>query len=305
MMSTLVFSVLITTKNRLKDLSLTLAKIQFLLERDDVECLIYDDGSADGTSEYVINNYPQVVLQRNATSKGYLYCRNKMLNQTTALYAISLDDDAHFLSSNVLQNIQSHFVAHPQCGVIACRILWGIDVPEQTISNESTLRVKGFVGCGHVWNMKAWSTIPDYPEWFIFYGEEDFASYQLLKVGWQVQYVPSILVHHRVNLKTRKKNTDYTMRQRRSLSSGWYLLFLFYPKKLIPRKMLYSIYMQLKAKVFKGDLKALQAISLALLDLVVALPKIMKSNFRLTQVELDTYNKLPDTIIYWVPKSKL
>jgi hypothetical protein len=36
--------------------------------------------------------------------------------------------------------------------------------------------VKSFVGCGHAWRMKAWHEIPNYPEWFEFYGEENYAS---------------------------------------------------------------------------------------------------------------------------------
>jgi hypothetical protein len=41
--------------------------------------------------------------------------------------------------------------------------------------------LQSFVGCGHVWRMDAWRTIENYPEWFYFYGEEDFASYLLFK----------------------------------------------------------------------------------------------------------------------------
>ena len=44
------FTILITTKNRLEDLIVTLLKINYLLLRDDVACTICDDGSTDGTS---------------------------------------------------------------------------------------------------------------------------------------------------------------------------------------------------------------------------------------------------------------
>ena len=175
------FSILITTKNRIDDLKFTLVKIQHLIDRTDVECVIYDDGSSDGTTNYITQNYPKITLHTNKTSRGYLYCRNKMLNETQADYAISLDDDAHFVTKQPLEKIANYFNQNPKLGLLGFRVFWSKENPERTFSNELPLRMKSFVGCGHVWNMKAWRTIPNYPEWFVFYGEEDFASYQLFK----------------------------------------------------------------------------------------------------------------------------
>ena len=297
-----MFSILISTKNRCEDLILTLRKLDHLLVREDVECSIYDDGSNDGTFEYVQKNYPEILLQRNEVSKGYLYCRNKMFCQTKATYAISLDDDAHFLTANPLEIIRNHFESNPDCGLIAFRIFWGLIEPLNLVSNECSQRVQGFVGCAHVWRRNAWLDVPNYPEWFIFYGEEDFAAYQLFKKNSEVHYLPQIVVNHRVDLKLRKNNTDYYVRLRSSLRSGWCLFFLFYPLEIIPIKMAYSIWMQLKLKVFKGDFKVLKVLVFALFDLVSNLPKIIQNRNRLTRKEYVTYLKLESTKIYWQPE---
>lgn len=296
-----IFSLHITTKNRKSDLAFTLEKINYLLNQDKVECVVFDDGSTDGTYEFVSQNFPKIKIQRNPVSKGYIFCRNKMLNKTKSVYVISLDDDAHFLTKNPLESIQRHFENNTNCGLIALRIFWGLQEPSSEVSNEKSQRVQGFVGCAHVWRMSAWRAIPSYPEWFVFYGEENFASYQLFKKNWEVHYLPEVLVHHRVDLKSRKSNADFTLRLRRSLRSSWYLLFLFYPIATIPRKMIYSIWMQLK-KVFKGDFKALEALILALLDLVWNIPRIIKNSRRLPQKEYETYQKLEPTKIYWQPE---
>lgn len=295
------FSILISTKNRLTDLVFTIDKIKYLFQKDTIECVIFDDGSTDGTSEYVSQNFPEIKIHRNTVSKGYIYCRNKMLNETKADYAISLDDDAHFITENPLECISNYFEDNAKCGLIALRIFWGLEEPNSILSDEKSFQVQGFVGCAHVWRMSAWRTIPNYPEWFVFYGEENFASYQLFKKKWQVHYLPDVLAHHRVAVKSRKKNADYALRLLQSLRSGWYLLFLFYPILTIPRKMGYSIWMQFK-KVFKGDFKVLQALVLALLDLFWAIPKIIKNSHRLSQKEYIAYNKLPETKIYWQPE---
>ena len=297
------FSFQITTRNRLEDLKVTLNTLLPFIKNNDFEVVVIDDASTDGTSDFINENYPEIKLKRNSASLGLIANRNWMLNNTTAQYAISLDDDAHFLTENPLEIIQSYFEQNTNCGLVALRVFWGLDKPNSKRSAEKPSRVQGFVGCGHIWRMSAWNSIPDYPAWFIFYGEEDFASYQLFKKDWQIHYLPEVLVHHRVDVKARRNNADYVIRLRRSLRSGWYLFFLFYPLQKIPRKMAYSIWMQLKLKVFKGDLKALKALFLALIDLIGAIPKIIKNSNRLTQIEYNAYQELEQTKLYWIPEN--
>jgi glycosyltransferase involved in cell wall biosynthesis len=295
------FTILLTTKNRQTDLAVTLAKIQPLLDRDEVACMVCDDGSTDDSAVFIQTHYPQIQLIQHKESKGLIYSRNRLLDLVTTEFAISLDDDAHFITANALSVIADYFAANPNCGVLALRIFWDLAAPHTVVTTEKPTRVQGFVGCGHVWRMKAWRIIPDYPDWFIFYGEEDFAAYQLFKNNIEIHYLPEVLVHHRVDVKARKNSSDYTLRLRRSLRSGWYLYFLFYPLRMIPRKMAYSIWMQLQLKVFKGDFKALYALILALSDLIFAVPKIIRNANRLTTEEYSIYQKLAPTRVYWKP----
>ncbi|WP_158844258.1 glycosyltransferase family 2 protein [Algibacter sp. L1A34] len=297
----MMISILISTKNRKIDLEITLSKISNLISRDDVECVVFDDGSDDDTFEFLQKQKQGITVLRNERSKGYLYCRNKMLNETNADYAISLDDDAHFLTDNVFENICDHFKEYPDCGVAAFRLFWGLNEPKETVTKEITTEVSSFVGCGHVWRMKAWHTIPNYPEWFVFYGEENFASLQLFKNNWKIYYLPRILVNHRVDLNIRKSNPDYGVRLRRSLGAGWNVFFLFYPLKKAIRLVFYSVWIQVKTKVLKGNYKAAISILKALLDLVLNFRKLLKQRNTLTKEEFNTYSKLENAKIYWKP----
>jgi len=297
-----MFSILISTKNRLTDLAYTLDKIKNLLKENSVECVVFDDGSTDGTYEFVKENFPSIQLERNAVSKGYIFCRNKMLNETAAAYAISLDDDAHFITENPIEALRNHFVQNKACGLIALRVFWGLESPNAIVSNEETARVKGFVGCGHVWRMEAWKSIPNYPEWFIFYGEEDFAAYQLFKNNWEIHYLPEVLVNHRVDIKARKSEKDYRLRLRRSLRSGWYLYIMFYPWQEIPRRFAYTLWIQIKNKVLKGDWGAMLAILQAMGDVIINLPRLLNNSNRLSVQEFKDYNKLSETKLYWTPE---
>jgi glycosyltransferase involved in cell wall biosynthesis len=300
-MSSPTFSILITTKNRKEDLAFTLSKIKYLLKNEEVVCIICDDGSTDETASFLQINYPDIQLIQNKKSEGLIHSRNRLLNLATTEFAISLDDDAHFVTENPLELIANYFVQNPVCGLIALRIFWGLESPNKIVSNEENTRVKGFVGCAHVWRMEAWKSIPNYPDWFVFYGEEDFAAYQLFKNKWEIHYLPEVLLNHRVDVKARKNEKDYQLRLRRSLRSGWYLYIMFYPWRVIPRRFAYSLWIQINNKVLKGDWKAALAIIQAICDVIINLPRLLKNSTRLSVQEFKDYNKLPDTKLYWTP----
>ncbi|WP_431243040.1 glycosyltransferase family 2 protein [Flavobacterium sp. P21] len=175
------FSILITTKNRKKDLIFTLGKIQYLLDQENVDCIICDDGSTDGTSSYLQDNFPKIRLIKNSESKGLIYSRNQLMSLVTTEFAISIDDDLHFITQNPLEVIQEKFSENSKIALLSFRIFWDLKEPTATDCNEISCRVKSFAGGANVWRMKAWKEIPDYPSWFLFYGEEDFASFQLFK----------------------------------------------------------------------------------------------------------------------------
>ena len=140
-METYQIKILISTKNRCDDLLFTLQKIRHLLN-ENVSCVVCDDGSTDDTSEKVKLQFPEIELLKNQTSKGYIYCRNKMLNETNADFVISLDDDAHFLIQNPIEIISNYFENNPSCGVIATRIFWSKIETTYLESIENQVKVK-------------------------------------------------------------------------------------------------------------------------------------------------------------------
>ena len=296
------YTIVIPTRNRLTELKITLENVRFLIEEKNMKCIICDDGSTDGTFDYVTKYFPKIEIFRNEDSKGIHYVRNRLLNKVNTQFALSIDDDIHFISQNPIEIIEDYFKLNPKCAIIGFRIFWSKLNPESTDTLSLDERVKSFGAGASIWRMDAWHDIPDYPEWFVFYGEEDFASFQLFKKGWEVHYVSEILVHHRVDIKARKKEKDYRLRLRRSLRSGWYLYILFYPWKLIPRKMAYTLWIQIKNKVLMGDWKAMLAIIQAMGDVIISFPKLLKNSNRLTMQEFRDYSILSDTKLYWTPK---
>ena len=295
-----LLTIIITTKNRINELKKTLHTLSSK-NYSGVKILICDDGSNDGTFKFLKEHYPNIRLIRNQKNKGLIYSRNRLMNLIDTQYAISLDDDANFLIEPDFESIVQYFQKNEKCAILTFRLYWGISLPHEFNTEQKAHRVKSYAGCAHVLRTSAWHQIPDYPEWFKFYGEEDFAALHLFKKGLEVHYYPDILVHHRVIIKSRKKNKDYIQRTRRSLRSGWYLYLMFYPIKEIPKRMIYSIWMQIKLKLFKGDLRAFLGLIMAICDLIFNLPRVLKNSDRLTSHEFHKYMQLEDAKLYWSP----
>jgi len=295
-----LFTLVIPTRNRQLQLSTTLKAI-YNSELRHLNCVICDDGSTDGTPEFIINNYPEATLLQNRRSRGIHYTRNRLLDHVKTDFLLSLDDDAHFLTTDFLSQILNEFKKNERCAILSFRAYWNLISPDETVHDVKIERVRSFGAVSFAMRMNVWPKIKPLPEWFDFYGEEDFISIKLFKKGYHVIYFPDVLVHHRVDIKSRKKNKDYIQRTRKALRSGWYLYLMFYPLKEIPRRMIYSIWMQMKLKLFKGDFRAFFGLMIAIFDLIFNLPRVLKNSDRLTPQEFNEYMQLADAKLYWNP----
>ena len=216
---------------------------------------------------------------------------------------ISLDDDAHFLSDQVLELIQQNFENQPKVGVLAFRIFWSTQLPKSMVSSDVPQAVNSYVGCGHVWRKTAWQLIPNYPEWFQFYGEEYWATLQLYQQGFTVQYVPQILVHHRADQSKRAQNKEeFNFRYRYSLRAGWYTFFLLYPLRQAIYFWIYSLAKQLQKLIWKRQLKIVKPLFGALLDLFRQLPLIIQNRSPLQAALFKQFQQLNEAKIYWNPE---
>jgi GT2 family glycosyltransferase len=259
--------------------------------------LVLDDASEDGTAEAVATEFPAVRLLRHPARTGYIAARNELLAAARGELAISLDDDAEIVTPGFLDRIAEHFAAHPCCGVAALRIFWGRTLPASSDVADAPRRVQSFVGCGHVWRLEAWRSLPPYPAWFEMYGEEAFASYELLRGGWEVHYLPSVLVHHRVDLKDRPA-AERAWRFRRQLRAGLFLACLFHPRKLLPRHIAYAFREQ--ARRLGGDRRLSDLVRVAA-DLVRHAPRLRRERHALSPEQWGLWQSLEPTPIYWTP----
>ena len=301
-------TLVIPTRNRLGELKITLQSLSGTLSNERVLCIICDDGSQDGTFNYITRHYPRIKLIRNHSPQGIHHVRNQLLSLVETEFVLSIDDDANFITTLDFKSILAYMDENPNVALLYFRTFWDANPPEILEYDNTIIRTQSFVAVSFLLKMSAWSEIPEFPTWFKFYGEEDFASYHFFKADFEIHYFPSVLVHHRVNVTKRRTDADYYLRLRRSLRSGWYLYLLFCPWSMIPRKLAYTYCMQIKLKVIggggKGNLKSLLSINRALIDVFINLPRLVKQSNRFSIEEQKEYTSLNKPVIYWTPGIK-
>ena len=295
-------SIVITTYNRKKELVFTLNTLRDIINPQGI--YICDDASTDDTFEYVSREYPEINIFQNAVNKGLIASRNQLMQAASTGYVLSLDDDAHFINPESLFDAISFMNDNLDCAVLAFRIFWGLKNPKTTGNSEEVYRISNYVGCGHLFRMKAWkNSVENYPEWYHFYGEEDYAAMKLFRAKQMVFYFPKVLVHHRVSLKNRKKSVEETsLRTKWALHAAWSNYLIFYPKQKAWFKIMYSIKEQLRLKFFKGDINILMSIGKAGLALIQNRQHRQKLDLRFSNEKLKAYLSLPQAPIFWKPE---
>ena len=114
--SALSATVLITTKDRRDMLGKAIRSVLEQTARPEI--LVVDDGSIDGTSDFVASKFPQVRLVRNPKPLGIIAARNTAIGLIETPILFTLDDDAVFTSPDTVERALAHF-NHERVGVVS------------------------------------------------------------------------------------------------------------------------------------------------------------------------------------------
>lgn len=87
-------SVIITTKNRKRIVQRAIESVINQTYKN-IEIIVVDDGSSDGTSEFLLHNYPNLKIITNRSSMGACFARNVGIDASNGEYISGLDDDEY------------------------------------------------------------------------------------------------------------------------------------------------------------------------------------------------------------------
>jgi len=155
---------------------------------------VFDDNSSDDTAN-LKGVYKTVSWEFSKTNKGYLFARNKFMQEPQFDYFCSLDDDSWFLDSTSLEAAIMYLDDHSDVAAIAFDIL-SPDKPLPSAIAEP-IETNIFIGCGHVLRLSAVKEVGYYDVNPSFYGgEEQDLAIKLMDRGHRIIFMPGIHVWH-------------------------------------------------------------------------------------------------------------
>jgi glycosyltransferase involved in cell wall biosynthesis len=189
-------TVVITTRQRKTDLR---KAIESCLSQDaDIEVLVFDDASEDGTADMVAQEYPSVRLFCMDDRKGYIVLRNLGFAEARSPFVFSIDDDAYFSHPSTVRLALNAFADDGATGAIALQYFEPNRTPKQRYMaltpNGECLR--SFDGCAHAIRVDIAQQLGGYREFLVHQGEERDLCIRMLEKGYSVKYLQTPPIVH-------------------------------------------------------------------------------------------------------------
>lgn len=201
-------SVVCVTYNRKDDLRRALRSVQRQIGVE-VETIVADNGSSDGTAELVRTSFPWVKLIEMGANTG-MRAHNEAIRRAAGEAVFILDNDMILVEDYVLARACSYLTNNQKLAAVACRV-WDVvrtaggvalrlsgNSPKHVVSGEADqgYHTSAFDGGGVAFRKSAMLQCGLFCEEFFLYHAEVDLTTRLLERGWQVRHFPQISVIH-------------------------------------------------------------------------------------------------------------
>lgn len=215
----------------------------------DVEIIVVDSASTDGSPDMVQAEFPQVRLIRSDENLGYARGSNIGAEAAQGRYLFFLNPDT-MVEPGALGRLISYMDLHPRVGAVGPQLLW----PDGTVQSsrrrfptlgslfwESTLLGQWFpenqhaqryhladrsagwtqsvdwiVGAAILIRREAWAEVGPIEETFFMYFEETDWCQRADEAGWSIHYLPGAQVTHFEGKSSEQVPLARTLRFQRS-----------------------------------------------------------------------------------------
>lgn len=206
-------SVVIPTFNRKTHLR---AAIESALRQSvPVEIVVVDDGSQDGTSEMVRNEFPNVIYRRYEDGpRGPSFARNRGTELATSPIVFPIDDDSEFASDQTVAQTLAEF-DHPRVGAVAIPFINVRKDPNLVRTKAPDDRriyvTHAYVGASHALRRDLFLSLGGYREEFFYMGEEGDLCNRMLAAGYFVRLgLADPIHHHESPIRVLSRSTKFT-----------------------------------------------------------------------------------------------
>jgi len=216
-MKTPLVSIIILNWNGLEHLETCLPSV---MEQtyENIEVIVVDNGSTDGSIEYVKENYDNVKLICNSDNVGFAEGNNVGIREAAGEYIVALNNDTE-VDANWISAFVEVAEEHPDAGMLACKVLSyydrnQIDCVGHLIYPDGLSRGRGRgeidagqyddveevafpSGCAALYRKEMLEQIGLFDKDFFIYVEDSDLGIRGRLAGWKCLYVPDAVVYHK------------------------------------------------------------------------------------------------------------
>jgi GT2 family glycosyltransferase len=195
-------TIVVATRNRIERLLATLERLSQLDEASTI--IVADNSSSDGTVDRVRARFPSVYLLPLQENLG-AYARTVALRHVATPYVAFCDDDAWWTPGSISLGSET-LDRHPSIALLNARVV----IEPSGMLDAACLRMCAAVRAdglpGHpilffqagaaIARVNVFLACGGFDRAFFIGAEEALISIDLLRSGWQMQYLPSMEVRH-------------------------------------------------------------------------------------------------------------
>jgi GT2 family glycosyltransferase len=241
-----------------------------------VQVIMIDNGSSDGTSQKVGQNFPEVEIIRNETNRGFACAVNRGLERALASKILILNNDTRLLPDS-LQPLTTYMGENSSLGILGPRLVGEDGKLQNSIAAFPTLteifigkwilrilfprrysgkgtkiyvptEVESVVGAAILVRREMLDQIGLFDERFFFFFEETDLCRRAKQSGWKVCFFPGIEVVHKGGGSVRKYDSLKSIEYIRSLflyfhkseRKKYLFLQITYPIKILLEILFYG-----------------------------------------------------------------
>jgi glycosyltransferase involved in cell wall biosynthesis len=199
------------------------------------EVVLLDDGSTDGTADFVRTCFPSVRLHRFEESKGLIVRRNEAARLASGEVIFSIDDDAAFSSPFTVAQTLAEFNS-PRIGAVAvpyADVNRDPAVRQRAPGDDETYVTDSFIGTAHALRRQVFLSLGGYRGHLIHQGEESDFCLRMLSRGWVVRLGAADPIHHFESVRRDFRRMDFFGRRNDVLFAWHNVPLAYFPVHLI------------------------------------------------------------------------
>ena len=211
----------------------------------EIEVIVVDNNSVDGSVEMVRSRFPEAHLIANEENTGFSTANNQAIRIAKGRHLFILNPDT-IVQENTLTTLVSFMDAHPNAGAVGCKILNpdGTFAPESRrsfptpavafyrmtglsrlfprsrtfgrynlsyLTPDDASEVDALSGSCMVVRAEAVKEAGMFDEDFFMYGEDLDWCYRIQQAGWTIHYTPDTQIIHYKGESTKKGELRYVL----------------------------------------------------------------------------------------------